>query len=83
VTEPYVVLSEEDYVQAHAGNKREHYQPALAHASRLRASEAQAAVWALADERGLGNSLSPQLALGLVREVMLARYQAESERTAS
>ncbi|HEX9640588.1 MAG TPA: hypothetical protein VGB13_04670 [Candidatus Krumholzibacteria bacterium] len=73
--EPYVVLSEEDYVQARDGNRREDYRSGLAQASKMLDHEALAEVKARA--RALGEPHpDPWLMLAIVRKLMLERYEA-------
>lgn len=71
----HVVLDEEDYVLARAGNQRADYRREVAQATRMPFPEAEEALASLARERGIAE-VSPDVALGLIREIMLARYDA-------
>ena len=70
-----IMLSEEDYVKARAGNSREDYRPEIALAAKHPADEVERAVFDLADQRGM-QSLTPHQLLALTREFMLTRYEA-------
>ena len=81
MTDVHVRLSEEDYLATNPPGDPACYRPEVAETTMLSADEALPEVLRRAEARNL--PLDPDTLIGLLRELMRERYDAELSRSAS